>query len=119
MVWPIKRSNILKAGVRKRQTLFFDAPRRRLGHRIKLPQRPRRRGRPTQGEIMATIPIRKDEPRRERLLSAAIAERRATPSFDGSPVRDEDLHRILDAGIKAPSGYNIQPWRFVVVRSPE
>src|SRR5207249_834520 len=72
-----------------------------------------------QGEIMATIPIRRDEPRRERLLSEVIEERRATPSFDGSPVADEDLRRILEAGTKAPSGYNIQPWRFVVVRSAE
>src|SRR5256885_1182901 len=68
---------------------------------------------------MATIPIRRDEPRRERLLSAAIDERRATLSFDGSPVRDQDMHKILEAGMKAPSGYNIQPWRFVVVRSLE
>ena len=68
---------------------------------------------------MATIPIRQDQPKRERLLSEAIQERRATPSFDGAPVPDQDLHKILNAGIHAPSGYNIQPWRFVVVRSPE
>lgn len=68
---------------------------------------------------MATIPIRKDQPQKERSLSEVIEERRATPSFDGSPVPDEDLRKILDAGIKSPSGYNIQPWRFVVVRSPE
>src|SRR5437016_2875392 len=95
-----------------------------MRHRIKLLTQPHRRGpaaagATTQGEIMATIPIRKDEPRRERLLSAAIEQRRATPDFDGSPVRDEDLRRVLEAGTKAPSGYNIQPWRFVVVRSPE
>src|SRR5262249_31381508 len=46
-------------------------------------------------------------------------ERRATPSFDGEPVPEADLREILDAGIHAPSGYNIQPWRFVVVHSPE
>jgi nitroreductase len=55
----------------------------------------------------------------ENLLSRAIAERRATPSFDGSPMPPEDLRAILEAGLKAPSGYNIQPWRFVVVQSPE
>jgi len=55
----------------------------------------------------------------EKLLSQAIAERRATPSFDGSPMPPEDLRAILEAGLKAPSGYNIQPWRFVVVQSPE
>jgi len=68
---------------------------------------------------MATIPIRKDQPKRERLLSEALKERRATPSFDGAPVPKEDLHKILEAGIHEPSGYNLQPWRFVVVHSPQ
>src|SRR5690348_17643054 len=55
----------------------------------------------------------------EKLLSDAIQERRATPSFDGVPIPDEDLKRILEAGLSAPSAYNLQPWRFVVVRTPE
>jgi nitroreductase len=55
----------------------------------------------------------------EKTLSQAIAQRRATPSFDGSPIPDDDLKRILDAGLQAPSGYNMQPWRFVVVRGLE
>ena len=32
----------------------------------------------------------------EKTLSQAIAQRRATPSFDGSPLPDEDLRKILD-----------------------
>lgn len=55
----------------------------------------------------------------ERLLRKAIAERRATPSFDGLPVPNDVLSTIILAGIEAPSGYNLQPWRFVVVRSIE
>jgi nitroreductase len=55
----------------------------------------------------------------EKTLSQAIAQRRATPSFDGSPLSDEHLKKILEAGLQAPSGYNMQPWRFVVVRSEE
>src|SRR5215467_15631514 len=55
----------------------------------------------------------------EKSLSQAITERRATPSFDGSPLPDEDLKKILEAGLQAPSGYNMQPWRFIVVRSEE
>ena len=55
----------------------------------------------------------------QRLLSQAIAERRATPAFDGSSVPDGVLSAILRAGLEAPSGYNLQPWRFVVVRNPE
>ena len=55
----------------------------------------------------------------KKTLSQAIQERRATPSFDGAPIPAEDLRQILDAGLHAPSGYNMQPWRFVVVQSPE
>src|ERR1700678_927728 len=54
-----------------------------------------------------------------KTLSQAIRERRATPSFDGTPIPAEDLKQILDAGLHAPSGYNMQPWRFVVVQSME
>jgi nitroreductase len=52
-------------------------------------------------------------------LTQAIAERRATPSFDGAPISPMDLRHIIEAGLHAPSGYNMQPWRFVVVQSPE
>jgi nitroreductase len=55
----------------------------------------------------------------KKTLSQAIEERRATPSFDGTPIPPEDLKQILDAGLHAPSGYNMQPWRFVVVQSSE
>ena len=55
----------------------------------------------------------------EKPLSEAIRDRRDTPSFDGVPISDEDLRQILDAGLQSPSGYNMQPWRFIVVRTPE
>jgi len=55
----------------------------------------------------------------EKSLSQAIRDRRATPSFDGAPILAEDLRAILDAGLGAPSGYNIQPWRFIVVQGEE
>ena len=54
-----------------------------------------------------------------KTLSQAIAERRSTPSFDSAPVAATDLKTILQAGLAAPSGYNMQPWRFIVVQSPE
>ena len=52
-------------------------------------------------------------------LAQAIRERRSTPSFTGEPVPPSDLRQILDAGLQAPSGYNLQPWRFIVVQHPE
>jgi nitroreductase len=57
--------------------------------------------------------------RQEKPLSQAIRERRATPSFDGSPLPAEDLRRILEAGLSAPSEHNVQPWRFIVVQDEE
>ena len=57
--------------------------------------------------------------RTEKPLSEVIEQRRATSSFDGAPIPDADLKKILEAGLNMPSGYNLQPWRFVVVRTPE
>ena len=55
----------------------------------------------------------------QKSLAQAIRERRATPSFTGEPIPASDLRQILDAGLHAPSGYNMQPWRFIVVQHPE
>ncbi len=55
----------------------------------------------------------------EKKLSQVIRERRATPSFTSAPVPDHDLKIILRAGMEAPSGSNLQPWRFIVLRDPE
>jgi nitroreductase len=55
----------------------------------------------------------------EKTLSQAIKDRRATPGFLPNPVPENDLKRILEAGLSAPSAYNLQPWRFVVVREAE
>src|ERR1700709_2080237 len=55
----------------------------------------------------------------QKSLAQAIRDRRATPSFDGTPIAANDLRNILEAGLYAPSGYNMQPWRFVVVQSAE
>jgi nitroreductase len=57
--------------------------------------------------------------RKEKPLSEAIRQRRSTPSFAPDPVPERDLQTILDAGLHAPSGYNTQPWRFVVVQDTE
>lgn len=55
----------------------------------------------------------------EKPLSEVVRERRATPSFESTPVHEADLKKIIEAGLLAPSGYNLQPWRFIVVRDPE
>lgn len=55
----------------------------------------------------------------DKSFADIVRQRRATPSFDGEPIPQDDLLAIIDAGLQAPSGYNIQPWRFVVVRDEE
>jgi nitroreductase len=45
----------------------------------------------------------------------AITSRRDVRTFEDRPLRDEDLDRILEAGRRAPSASNWQPWDFVVV----
>ncbi|MDB6002876.1 MAG: nitroreductase [Rhizobacter sp.] len=44
---------------------------------------------------------------------------RATRSFRAEPVDLDVLARCLEAATWAPSGGNQQPWRFVVLQSPE
>jgi nitroreductase len=49
-------------------------------------------------------------------LFQAIGKRRSVRSFKSGEVPEEDVIKILEAGIKAPSAGNIQPWAFVVTR---
>jgi nitroreductase len=44
-----------------------------------------------------------------------VKRRRSTRGFKEDPVPTESLGRILDAGRWAPSGGNLQPWKFVVI----
>jgi nitroreductase len=45
-----------------------------------------------------------------------IRERRSVRRYNGDPVPEEALARVLEAARMAPSAKNIQPWKFVVVR---
>ena len=45
----------------------------------------------------------------------AIRSRRDVRSFADRPLTDDELDRILEAGRRAPSSRNGQPWDFVVV----
>lgn len=48
-----------------------------------------------------------------------IMERRSIRSFKKEPLPDSMIKRILESGRFAPSAGNAQPWRFIVVKSPE
>ena len=45
--------------------------------------------------------------------------RRSIRKYTEEPVSEEDLRYIMEAGLLAPSGVNLQPWYFVVIRSKE
>ena len=45
----------------------------------------------------------------------AIRSRRNVRDFSDRPVSSKDLDRVLEAGRRAPSSRNWQPWAFIVV----
>ncbi|MCS7097895.1 MAG: nitroreductase family protein [Candidatus Methanomethyliaceae archaeon] len=48
-----------------------------------------------------------------------IKRRRSVRNFKKLPVKYEDLTKILNAAILAPSAGNIQPWEFIIVTKQE
>ena len=50
----------------------------------------------------------------------AIYSRRAVKHYDPDhSLSDDEVQKLLDAAIQSPTSFNIQHWRFVVVRDPE
>lgn len=48
-----------------------------------------------------------------------IHARKSVRSYTEEPVTPEQVETLLRAAMAAPSGKNVQPWRFVVVTRPE
>ena len=49
-----------------------------------------------------------------------IYARRSVKAYDaGHEMPEADLTKLLEAAIQAPTSFNIQHWRFVVVKDPE
>ena len=46
----------------------------------------------------------------------AVRSRASVRSFEKCEVPEEDLRSIVDAGRRAPSGLNRQPWEFIIIR---
>lgn len=53
-----------------------------------------------------------------QFLETAL-QRRTVRDFSSDPVPDEVIRLAIAAAASAPSGANMQPWKFVVVRDPE
>jgi nitroreductase len=45
-----------------------------------------------------------------------VKNRRSIHRFKPAPVPDEYIDKIIQAAHWAPSGFNLQPWEFVVVK---
>ena len=52
-------------------------------------------------------------------VAEAIAKRRSHRHFKPDPLPEGLLDEVLGLATLAPSGYNLQPWRFIVVSDPE
>ncbi len=52
-------------------------------------------------------------------VEEVIFKRRSIRAFKKDPLPDFMIRRILEAGRFAPSAGNAQPWKFIVVKSPE
>lgn len=48
------------------------------------------------------------------LASTRVSQRRFLPD----PVPEEDLRRMIECARHAPSGHNVQPWRFMPIAEP-
>lgn len=49
-------------------------------------------------------------------LEQLVRRRRATPHFKPDPVPEAVIEGALRIAAEAPSGYNLQPWRFILVQ---
>ena len=70
------------------------------------------------------IPYRRERMPPEEMIAAArafletVRLRRTVRDFSGDAVPDEVIELAIEAASLAPSGANMQPWTFVVVRDP-
>jgi iodotyrosine deiodinase len=71
-----------------------------------------------------TIPYVRERMSPEAMVAAARAFRdalrlrRTVREFSGDPIPPEVIELALEAAASAPSGANLQPWKFVVVTDP-
>jgi nitroreductase/NAD-dependent dihydropyrimidine dehydrogenase PreA subunit len=65
---------------------------------------------PEKGELRATSP---------QILELLLRERRSVRLYTSTPVTEEFLNQILDAGRYAPTGSNSQNVHYVVLKSPD
>lgn len=60
-----------------------------------------------------------DEAAKTLSVAEAAARRRSIRAFGPEPIPRHELDAMFDVTRLAPSAWNLQPWRFVVVEDPE
>ena len=53
------------------------------------------------------------------MVMNAILSRKSVRKYTSQKIEDSKLEKILEAGRLAPSWVNVQPWKFIVVKSQE
>ncbi len=48
-----------------------------------------------------------------------IKSRKSVRKYSDKHIPDEDLRKVLEAGRLAPSWMNVQPWKFILIKSQE
>lgn len=51
------------------------------------------------------------------MVMNAIEARKSVRKYSSKQIDDKNLNKILEAGRLAPSWVNVQPWKFIVIRS--
>ena len=70
------------------------------------------------GHVADTVVERNESGRGNNAAAVAANTRRSVRAYTPEPVSDEMLTALLTLAGRAPSAFNLQPWRFVVVRDP-
>ena len=48
-----------------------------------------------------------------------ILARRSIRKYTSEPVTDEDIKKLLEAAMAAPTGGNRKPWHFIIIKERE
>ena len=76
----------------------------------------------TLGPTITTRDSRAESPPSQtasKSFAEVVRKRAMIRAYKSDPVPEEKLQQLLKYAVRAPSGGNLQPWEFVVVKSPE
>lgn len=63
--------------------------------------------------------VRTQDRRAGESIARAAERRRSIRIYENTPISEAELRDLLRLAGRAPSAFNVQPWRFIVVQTPE